>query len=239
MLYHLKHSGEGYEETPLGKCRISTGVRGARSTKSTEHCVIIDVLRASSTIATALAHGVEEIQITTSIDDALRLKKKKYTVAGERGGVTLEGFDLGNSPLEFLRATGKRPIKKVVLTTSNLTRVLVHCESAFICSSLNLTAVSRQIKSAPANIVVVGGPRGVVEDLGVALALIMKVQGLKLQKGLVQKMIAQSRAADYLVSIGYGEDVKFITSLDRYTVVPLYRKGIVTRLAVDASRREQ
>jgi 2-phosphosulfolactate phosphatase len=221
----LKHSGGDCEETPLGRCRISTGIRGARSTKPTECCVIIDVLRASSTIATALAHGVKEIRTFTSIPDALKLKKKRYTVAGERKGVTLAGFDLGNSPLEFLRATGKRPIKKMVLTTSNLTRVLAHCESAFICSSINLTAVSRQIKRAPANIVVVGGPHGVVEDLGIALALLMKVQGLNLQKGLVQKMITQSRAADYLTSIGYGEDVKFIASLDRYNVVPLYRKG--------------
>jgi 2-phosphosulfolactate phosphatase len=169
----------------------------------------------------------------------VQLKKKGYTVAGERKGVTPAGFDLGNSPLEFLRATGKCPIKKMVLTTSNLTRVLVHCESAFICSSLNLTAVSKQIKSKPANIVVVGGPHGVVEDLGIALALLMKVQGLKLQKGLVQKMIIQSRAADYLTSIGYGDDVKFIASLDRYNVVPLYRKGIVTCLSADASSRKK
>jgi len=222
----------------LGRCRISAGLRGARSTKPTESCVIIDVLRASSTIATALAHGVEEIRTVASIDDALEFKKQRYTVAGERKGATLAGFDLGNSPLEFLRATRERPIKKMVLTTSNLTRVLAHCGSAFICSSLNLTAVSRQIKSEPANIVAVGGPHGVVEDLGIALALLMKVQGLKLQKGLVEKMITQSRAADYLTSIGYGEDVKFIASLDRYTVVPLYRKGIVTCLSADVSGRK-
>jgi 2-phosphosulfolactate phosphatase len=222
----------------LGRCRISTGVRGARSTKPTECCVIIDVLRASSTIATALAHGVEEIRTVTSIEGALQLKKQRYTAAGERKGVALAGFDLGNSPLEVLRATRESPIKKMVLTTSNLTRVLAHCESAIICSSLNLTAVSRQIKSVPANIVVVGGPHGVVEDLGIALALLMKVQGLQLQKGLVQKMITQSRAADYLISIGYGEDVKFITSLDRYAVVPLYRKGIVTCFSADVSGRK-
>jgi 2-phosphosulfolactate phosphatase len=188
---------------------------------------------------TALAHGVEEIRTVTSINEALKLKKKRYAVAGERKGVTRAGFDLGNSPVEFLRATRKSPITRMVLTTTNLTRVLVHCEVAFICSSLNLTAVSRQIKSEPANIVVVGGPHGIVEDLGIALALIMKVQGLKMQKGLVQKMIIQSRAADYLISIGYGEDVNFITSLDRYNVVPLYRKGIVTRFSSDVSSRKQ
>lgn len=209
-------------------------MRGAASTRNAESCVIIDVLRASSTIVTALAHGVEEVRTVRDIDDALRLRKKGYTIAGERRGITPAGFDLGNSPLEFLRAARKGHIRKLALTTSNLTRVLANCERAFICSSLNLTAVSSQIKGKPVNIVAVGGPRGVLEDLGIALALIMKMQGLRLHRGLVRKMISESRAADHLISIGCGEDVKFIASLDRYDVVPLYRKGVVRLARVHA-----
>lgn len=223
----------------MARCRISTGARGARSTRPTECCVVIDVLRASSTIVTALAHGVEEIRTVTGIDEAVRLKKKRYTAAGERRGTTLPGCDLGNSPVEFLRAARKRPIKRMVLTTTNLTRVLAHCAHALICSSLNLTAVSRQIRGQQTNIVAVGGPHGVVEDLGIALALLMKVQGVKLQKGLVQQMITQSRAAAYLTGIGYGEDVRFITSLDRFDVVPLYTHGVVTRLSANAPSRKK
>jgi len=200
------------------------GVRGAKSTKHNECCVIIDVLRASSTIVTALSHGVKEILITTSIDDALKLKKKRYTTVGERKGVKVPGFDLGNSPVEFLNTIKTHPVKKMVLTTSNLTRVLAHLEAAYICSSLNLTAVSKIFPEQKVNIVAAGGAHGVAEDLGVALALMMSLKGIKLQKGLVQKMITR-----HLSDIGYGDDVKFITQVDKYKVVPLYRKGIITR----------
>lgn len=209
-------------------CRISIGVSGAKSTKHNECCVIIDVLRASSTIVTALAHGVKEIKTVTSITDALTLKRKKYTTVGERKCAKISGFDLGNSPVEFLNSIKNHSIKKMVLTTSNLTRVLAHLEVAYICSSLNLTAVSTLIQGGEVNIVAAGGPHGVVEDLGIALAVMMRLKGIKLQKGLIQKMITHSPAAKHLTTIGYRDDVKFITQIDKYTVVPLYKKGVVT-----------
>jgi len=214
----------------LESCRISLGIRGARSTRHNEYCVIIDVLRATSTIITALAHGVEEILIVTSVRDALMLGKKDYTTLGERGGNKIPGFDLGNSPVEFLRAIKNHPIKKMVLTTSNLTRVLTNVEVAYICSSINLTAVIRLFKKQRVNIVAVGGTHGVVEDLGIALALMMGLRGIPLQKGLIQKMIVQSLAARHLTSIGYGDDVNFVTQFDKYKLVPLYRRGVVSLL---------
>ena len=115
----------------------------------------------------------------------------------------------------------------MVLTTSNLTRVLAHLEAAYIFSSLNLTAVSKIFPEQKVNIVAAGGAHGVAEDLGVALALMMSLKGIKLQKGLVQKMITHSLAARHLSDIGYGDDVKFITQVDKYKVVPLYRKGVI------------
>jgi phosphosulfolactate phosphohydrolase-like enzyme len=91
-----------------------------------------------------------------------------------------------------------------------------------------MTAVSSYITGKRANIVAVGGSHGVVEDLGVALALVMLVKGIKMEKSLIQKMIVQSRAAEHLVSIGFGGDVKFITAVDKYNIVPLYRRGKIT-----------
>ena len=212
----------------MGSCRISTGEKGAKSTTHDESCVIIDVLRASSIIVTALSHGVKEIRTLTSITDALKLKKQRYTTVGERKGAKLPGFDLGNSPVEFLNATKNKPIKKMAITTSNLTRVLAHLETAYICSSLNLTAVSKLLQGQKINIVAAGGMHGEVEDLGIALALMMKLKGIPLQKDLIKKMITQSLAARYLTSIGYVDDVKFVTQIDKYTVVPIYKKGFVT-----------
>ena len=116
----------------------------------------------------------------------------------------------------------------MAITTSNLTRVLAHLETAYICSSLNLTAVSTLLKGEKINIVAAGGMHGEVEDLGIALALMMKLKGMTLQKDLIKKMITQSLAARHLTTIGYRDDVKFITQIDKYTVVPLYKKGFVT-----------
>jgi 2-phosphosulfolactate phosphatase len=157
------------------------------------------------------------------------LRKKGYILAGERKGVTLPGFDLGNSPVEVVRAARKHPNKNMVLTTSNLTRALACCKSGCICSSLNITAVSQHLSGRSSNIVAVGGSHGIVEDLGVALALAMLIKGMKLEKGLIQKMITQSRAADHLTSIGFSSDVKFITAVDKYTIVPVYKEGTIKK----------
>lgn len=205
-------------------------MRGAKSTKHDECCVIIDVLRASSTIVTALANGVQEILAVSSIDDALKLKKKRYTTVGERKGFKVPGFDLGNSPVELLNAIRHHPIKKMVLTTSNLTRVMAHLKTAYICSSLNLTAISKVLEGQKVNIVAAGGVHGLVEDLGVALALMVRLKGIKIQKGLIKKTISHSHAARCLSDIGYGEDVKFITHIDKYRIVPVYRRGVITVL---------
>ena len=64
----------------MGSCRVSLGVKGAKSSRPRECFVIIDVLRASSTIVTALAQGVREIRTVTTIRDAKRLKKKPVQV---------------------------------------------------------------------------------------------------------------------------------------------------------------
>jgi 2-phosphosulfolactate phosphatase len=70
--------------------------------------VVVDVLRASSTIITALANGVAEVVPTNSKKDAFRLKKQGYVIAGEQYGVKLAGFDLGNSPTELLQFLKKK-----------------------------------------------------------------------------------------------------------------------------------
>lgn len=231
MSYPLKRSGGDCGVIPLGKYRISAGLAGAKSTRPGEWCVIIDVLRASSTVVTALAEGVQEIRAVAGIDEALSFRHKKYVIAGERHCLPVPGFDLGNSPVALVDALKRRSIAKMVLTTSNLTRVLVTCRRAFICSSLNLSAVGNYIRNEDINIVAVGGPHGLVEDLGVALALMLNVQGLKVGKRLIQALITQSPAARHLVSIGYGDDVKFVTAVDRYNVLPFYEKGVITCLS--------
>ena len=94
--------------------------------------VVIDVLRATTTIATALDAGAEAVQAFSNIDDLMRQSESwsadKRLRAGERGGVMVEGFDLGNSPLTCKPETVKE--KRLFLTTTNGTRALQRVEKS-------------------------------------------------------------------------------------------------------------
>jgi 2-phosphosulfolactate phosphatase len=88
--------------------------------------VVIDVLRATTTIATALDAGAEAVQTFSNIEELMRQSESwpanKRLRAGERGGMTVEGFELGNSPLVCKPSVVKD--KRLFLTTTNGTRAL-------------------------------------------------------------------------------------------------------------------
>ena len=64
--------------------------------------VIIDILRATSCMTTAFAHGIESITPFAKLEDCIAMKAKGYFTAGERDGKKVDGFDLGNSPFEYM-----------------------------------------------------------------------------------------------------------------------------------------
>jgi len=92
--------------------------------------VVIDVLRASTTIVTALAHGAIVAVPRRSIEEALAAAADLpgAVLGGERGGVKIAGFDLGNSPLEY--APDRVAGRPVVMTTTNGTAALAACQDA-------------------------------------------------------------------------------------------------------------
>ena len=119
-------------------------------------CVVFDVLRATSTMVTALGHGATAIVPVAEIAEALDVRRRQPEVllAGERDGVRIEGrltggigFDLGNSPREFTAArVGGRTI---AMTTTNGTRALRACAPAaavLLGSFLNLRATAEFIE---------------------------------------------------------------------------------------------
>ncbi len=112
--------------------------------------VVIDVLRATTTIATALAAGAKEVMPCFEVEEAKEIAAKlppgTVVLGGERGGERIPGFDLGNSPLEYTadRVAGKT----LVFTTTNGTRALQQCRLAkrvWLGALVNLSAISRQI----------------------------------------------------------------------------------------------
>ena len=195
--------------------------------------VVIDVLRASSTIVTALASGVTEIVPIGTEEAALELKKEGYTIAGEYEGIKLPKFDIGNSPVELLEEIERSKIEKLALKTTNTTERLIEMKDALICSSLNLTAIKNTLnkKDKNTNIIAMGSEHGITEDLAVAFSLYANLNdGLKIKRDFLRECIFKSNTAKHLIKLGYGSDVEFVSNIDKYDVVPMMRKGIIRRL---------
>jgi 2-phosphosulfolactate phosphatase len=104
--------------------------------------VVIDVIRATSTICQALDAGYEKVWCAAEVEEARALGSDRVTLGGERLGVRIEGFDLGNSPREYLEPR----TAEVALSTTNGTRAIVtaaaRCDRVLIASLLNLAAVT-------------------------------------------------------------------------------------------------
>lgn len=112
--------------------------------------VVIDVLRATTTIIHAVAAGVREVIPCLEIEEARRVAAGfpagTALLGGERGGVKIEGFDLGNSPEEYNHASVGG--KTVVLTTTNGTRAMMLCRQAqrvLIGAFVNASAIARSL----------------------------------------------------------------------------------------------
>jgi 2-phosphosulfolactate phosphatase len=107
--------------------------------------IVVDVLRATSTIAQALAAGYERVYCCREIDDAVALRKELGSglLGGERSAVKIGGFDVGASPREFLDAREET----VIFSTTNGTRAILaaagRCDQVYLGSLLNLNAVAR------------------------------------------------------------------------------------------------
>ncbi|MEI6127122.1 MAG: 2-phosphosulfolactate phosphatase [Pseudomonadota bacterium] len=214
----------------MGKCKIGIGRSLSNDLRDDENVIVIDNLRASSTIVTALSLGVEQIIPVVDDREAFLLKEKGCILAGETGCIKIDGYDIGNSPVELVRTYSARPFKKLVIKTSNLIPLLLTLRRAVICSSLNLAAIANFLNNKGACILAAGGPRGAAEDLGVAFALAACLAGVSFDKDLAIAFTAESPAAKYLHEIGSGDDVAFISRVNVYDVVPLYDGKVIKKL---------
>jgi len=188
--------------------------------------VIVDVLRASSTIITALANGIIEVIPVKSKKEAFKFKKQGYLIAGEQYGRKIEGFDIGNSPVELLRAIKEGSWEKLALKTTNATKLLCSLPEAYIVSTLNLEVASRKLRGKEVSLIAVGSRHGLEEDMAVVLALNKGLNGARIDYQWVKERVVNSRAAKHLRSIGYGSDVDFIVNTS-YDVLPKLEKGII------------
>ncbi|CAJ36034.1 2-phosphosulfolactate phosphatase [Methanocella arvoryzae] len=206
--------------------------------------VIIDVLRASSTIIVALASGARKVIPVEDEAEALRLGRELGAITiGERQGIKIKGFDHGNSPTELMASDLKG--RTVVITTTNGTRVMV--EGGIIASTLNAGAVADRIRSQPhAYLLASGSPLKSDEDLCAAL-LIENIAGRinggenperavqaateSLEGKALLEGIRGSASGRKLTAYGSGRDVEMIcTEINTYPLIPVYRNGAITLL---------
>ncbi len=206
--------------------------------------VIIDVLRASTTICTALRNGAREIIPTPDIESAIKistnLSSDSRLLGGERQGKKIDGFDLGNSPLEY--TPEKVGGKTIIFTTTNGAGAVYKCRYA----SMALVGTFVNISSIVRTVVDIGGTWTILcsgregafsaEDATCAGMIISKVQtevevetddaGLtagilyKNFKRSILEMMKKSKHGEYLVSIGFAEDLEFCAAIDTVPVIP-------------------
>lgn len=121
-------------------------------------CVVFDILRATSSMITGLANGASEIWPVQTIEQAreLRAKMPDIVLAGERHGDPIEGFDVGNNPLEYAALRGRR----IATTTTNGTVALRACDTAkrvLVGAILNLDALRAEISAEEKVLLVCAG----------------------------------------------------------------------------------
>jgi len=223
-----------------------TSVRIVLTTEavSAEHvrgtlCVVIDVLRASTTIVTALANGCPGVIPVETPEEARALaRKRNCLLGGEREGLKPEGFDFGNSPLEY--ASDRIDGRAIAFTTTNGTRAIRACAESdmlVIASFLNGREVIKLLKEESRNILIVcAGTRGkaTMEDTACGGMLLEGIragetpeaeEALALwnahKNDLPSMMKNLSEHGRTLVELGFERDIEFAAHLNSCDIVAL------------------
>ena len=208
--------------------------------------VIIDILRATSCMTTAFAHGIDSITPFAKLEDCIAMKAKGYFTAGERDGKKVDGFDLGNSPFEYMEEKLKG--KKIAFTTTNGTLAIakvIEAREIIIGSFLNLSAVtSHLLESNNKVLLVCAGWKGKVnlEDTLFAGAVVDKVRDhiepdcdaplaaqhlYSMAKNDMVSFLGNASHVKRLAKLNIYKDIEFCMTPDQYTVVPILCDGVL------------
>ena len=225
---------------------------------------VIDVLRASTTIATALDNGARAVIPFESSEEAVTraktLDRSDVRLAGERKMLPIPGFDLGNSPAEFTR--GAVEGKTVLMSTTNGTRALTAVQGArdvIVASYVNFSAALALLRSAlrgGADVALICAGRDrqfALEDAACAGLFIQhittkhtkaEINDAALSAMLVDKKFGTNykrllRTATHgaaLIEAGFERDIEVCADLDAYPVVPVYQDRQITKVGPERER---
>lgn len=209
--------------------------------------VVIDVFRATSTIATALYHGAEKVIPVDSVDQCIEIGNRTGGItAGERDGKVIPGLSYGNSPAEYPRSFIEG--KTLVLTTTNGTRLLhmaLHQGAAEVVTGSfpNISAVCRFLVAQQKNVYLgcsAWKDRCNLEDALFAGAVIHEIKDhftihcdsslmaadmYEMHRGNMNSFIRRTTHWHRLASYGLEKDLEYCVSRDLANVLPIYRHG--------------
>ena len=225
---------------------------------------VIDVLRASTTIAVALANGARAVIPFDSSEEAVMRSKSfergDVRLAGERRMLPIPGFDLGNSPREFTPEAVEG--KTILLVTTNGTGALLGVQGArdvVVASYVNFAAVLAMLRAAvrggtDVSIICAGRERQFsLEDAGCAGRYVRhiarRVSGVELNDAALactmidrrfgenlQRLLETSTHGRALIEAGFADDLPVCAAVDSYSVVPIYQDRQITKLGPDRER---
>ena len=210
--------------------------------------VVVDVLRATTTIVHALAAGCTCVRPCAEVDEARRLADSlpagKVLLCGERDGKPLPGFDLGNSPREYTAARCRGAA--LVLTTTNGTRALLHAAAAervLLAGFVNFSAACEQLRreARPIHVVCAGDAgAAALEDAllaGAFVDVLCDGGDVRLNDGarlawdafdrhgrVLDGALAVGAGGVRLRELGYADDVKAAGRVDQFALVPELRR---------------
>lgn len=214
--------------------------------------VIIDVLRATSVMITALANGAKAVYPYKDIESVLEnsKKSKSFVLGGERKGLKIEGFDFGNSPLEYTKEAVSG--KDMFMTTSNGTRAIENSANGskklFIAAFLNVESVAKKILEENDDTVIICSGTDNNFSLDDALCAGEIIRRVKEKNrdiqltdiSLAMKKLAEtslgieetlegSKHFEYLKTIGFYGDMNHCFTMDMFDIVPEYKNGVITK----------
>lgn len=214
------------------------------------HTVIsIDLLRSSTSMTWALVNGATKVIPVTEAAEAVSIASRMggCILGGERGGIKLPGFDLGNSPFEYNKEAVSG--KSVVVSTTNGTGAICGTEGAanvLLGCMLNCTAVARRAAELGNDVIIMcAGTEGDIsaDDLYAAGAIAEAIMQLTdnaspCDMTIVARMIYRTWKADHreffstyhcsrLIKMGFEKDVEFCLRRDITDIVPEYLNGVL------------
>jgi 2-phosphosulfolactate phosphatase len=221
-----------------------------------KNIIVIDVLRASTTIAVALNNGAREIIPVASVESAVKISGSLFGEVtlrgGERNGKMIEGFNLGNSPLEYTEAAVKG--KSIIYCTTNGSVAMAksrYAKMLIVASFVNISTVVDFIKTENKDFLIVCAGRlnnlghFSMEDsvcAGMIIQKLSKIEGLELeltdaaqaalalQKAFgksILKLLKSTEHGKLLTEIGLGDDLKVCAELDSVPVLPMLNGTVI------------